>query len=56
MAGEVEYIEYNPINFTKQALDYLDDDGVLVIVMPTPKAVEKVLKKYYNEFKKTGQV
>lgn len=30
------YEASNPIAFTKQALDYLDNEGVLVIIMPTP--------------------
>ncbi len=48
------YESSNHINFTKQALDYLGDDGVLVIIMPTPTLTKNL--KETAEILKTARL
>lgn len=45
------YENNNPIDFTKQALEYLEPNGKLIIIMPTP-----TLRKYQNSGGLTEQI
>lgn len=45
------YERTSPIDFTKQALEYLEPNGKLIIIMPTP-----TLRKYQSEGGKTEEI
>lgn len=45
------YEKTSPIDFTKQAIEYLEQNGKLVIIMPTP-----TLRKYQEEGGKTEEI
>lgn len=45
------YERTSPIDFTKQAIEYLEPNGKLIIIMPTP-----TLRKYQNKGGKTEEI
>ena len=45
------YEKTSPIDFTKQAIEYLEPNGKLIIIMPTP-----TLRKYQDEGGKTEEI
>ena len=45
------YEKTSPIDFTRQAIEYLESNGKLIIIMPTP-----TLRKYQEEGGKTEEI